>query len=81
MLKIDNFLYDDHWGSPTLTVLKELDVLNVLNMLKMTKDPSLSCWAVLFMNHAQRPMMHPNALDGNDRIGLMKLFLASLTKV
>ena len=28
----------------------------------------------------QRPMMSSNVLKGNDRIGLMKLFLASLTK-
>ena len=30
-------------------------------------------------NKAQRPMMRPT-LKGNDRIGLMKLFLASFTK-
>merc|ERR1739838_18039 len=29
---------------------------------------------------AEWPMMRPNALKGNDRIGLIKLFLAFLTK-
>jgi len=32
------------------------------------------------MNEAQRPMISPNALKGNDIIGLIKLFLALLTK-
>ena len=55
MPKMDNFLYEYHWGSPTLTllnvlsVLNEINVVNVLNVLKMPKDPSLACWA-LFCN-------------------------------
>ena len=29
------FLYENHWGSPTLTLLNELGVLGVLNMLNV----------------------------------------------
>ena len=35
--KLDNFLYENYWGSPTLTLL---NVLNVLNVLNMPKGPS-----------------------------------------
>ena len=48
MPKMDNFLYENHRGSLTLTLLNVLNVLNViivLNVLKMPKDPSLACWA------------------------------------
>ena len=34
----------------------------------------------LSLNKAQQPMMRPNALKGNYRIGRMKRFLAFLTK-
>ena len=40
---MDNFLYENHRGSPTMTLLK---VLNVLNVLNMPKDLSLACWAL-----------------------------------
>ena len=43
MPKMDNFLYENHWGSPSLTLL---NVFNVINVLKMPKDPSLACWAL-----------------------------------
>ena len=48
-------LYENHWGSPTLTLLNILGVLNVLNMLNVLNvlnipmDASLACWA-LFLN-------------------------------
>ena len=41
--KMGNFLFENHQGSPTLTLL---NVLNVLNVLNMPKDASLSCWAL-----------------------------------
>ena len=56
------FLYENHRGSPTLTLLNvfgAMDVLNVLNvlnvlhvlhvlhMLNMPMDASLACWALL----------------------------------
>ena len=55
MPKMDNFLYENHRGSPTLTwlevlnvlnVLNMLNVLNVLNVLNMPKDVSLAYWAL-----------------------------------
>ena len=52
--KMDNFLYENYWGSPTLTwpnvlnVLNVLNKLNVLNLLKRPKDSSLACWALFF---------------------------------
>ena len=48
---MSSFLYENHWGSPTLTLLNVLDelyeldvpnVLNVLNMLNMPMDASLA---------------------------------------
>jgi len=33
MPKMDNFLDENHWGSPTLTLLNVLKVLYVLNVL------------------------------------------------
>jgi len=33
MPKMDNFLDENHWGSPTLTLLNVLNVLYVLNVL------------------------------------------------
>ena len=57
------FLYENHWGSPTLTllnvhgvlgvpnVLYELNVLimlYVLNVLNMPMDASLACWALFY---------------------------------
>ena len=54
MPKMDNFLYENHRGSPTLTLLKVLNVLNVLNELNvlnnMPKDPLLACWALLLLD-------------------------------
>ena len=56
MLKTSGFLHENHWGSPTLTLLNVLGVLavlNVLNMLhvlyvlNMLMDASLACWALL----------------------------------
>ena len=56
-------LSENHWGSPTLTllnvlgvlnvpnvlnVLNVLDVLNVLSVLDMPMDASLACGALLF---------------------------------
>ena len=53
------FLYENHCGSPTLTlvnalgvlgvlnVLNMLNLLNMLNVLKMPTDASLACWALL----------------------------------
>ena len=46
------FLYENHRGSPTLTllnvlgVLGVLNVLNVLDVLNMPMDASLACWAL-----------------------------------
>ena len=57
MLKMSRSLYENHWGSPTLTLLNVLGVLNVLNVLNVIKalhvlhvlnmlmDASLACWA------------------------------------
>ena len=62
-LKMSSFLYENHRGSPTLTllnvlgvlgvlpVLNMLNVLNVLNVLNMPMDASLGCWALF--SHAQ----------------------------
>ena len=53
-------LYENHWGSPTLTLLNVhsvLGVLNVLNVLYVLNmhtvlytpiDASLACWALFF---------------------------------
>ncbi len=55
MPKMTGFLYENHWGSPTLTLLNMLGVLNVLNILNrlnvlnvlyMPMDASLACWAL-----------------------------------
>ena len=55
------FLYENHRGSPTLTllnvlsVLGVLDVLNVLvalNVLNMPMDASLASWALFADNDA-----------------------------
>ena len=53
--------YENHWGSPTLTLLNVLGVLGVLNVLNvlhvlhvlrvlnMLMDASLACWALLIL--------------------------------
>ena len=53
-------LYENHWGSPTLTLLNVLGVLGVLNVLcvlhvlhvlhvlNMLMDASLACWALFY---------------------------------
>ena len=56
------FLYENHRGSPTLTllnvlgvlgmlnvliVLNLLDLLHLLHLLNMLMDASLACWALL----------------------------------
>ena len=46
MPKMETFLHENHRGSPTSTLLNVLNILNVLNVLKMSKDPSLACWAL-----------------------------------
>ena len=58
---MSRFLFDNHPGSPTLTLLDELvvlavlNVLNVLNVihvlhvLNMPMDASLACWAFFFL--------------------------------
>ena len=56
-LKMSRFLYENHGGSPTLTllngvqnvqnVLNVLHVLHVLHVLNMLMDASLACWAFL----------------------------------
>ena len=66
------FLYENHRGSPALTVLNVLGVLNVLNvlhvlhMLNMLMDASLACWALfltpkmggfLYENHRGSPTL------------------------
>ena len=60
MLKMGRSLYENHWGSPTLTllnvlgvlgvlnVLNVLNVLHVLHVLNMPMDASLACWALFF---------------------------------
>ena len=57
-LKMSPFLYENHWSSPTLTLLNVLGVLGVLNVLNvlhvlhvlrvlnMLMDASLACWAL-----------------------------------
>ena len=62
-LKMSRFLYENHWGSPTLTLLNVLGVLGVVNVLNvlnvlhvfhvlhvlnMPMDASLACWALFF---------------------------------
>ena len=51
---MDNFLYENHRGSTTLTLLNVLDVLNALKMLKRPKDSS-ACIAVSFLPVVVRP--------------------------
>ena len=55
MLKMSRSLYENHWGSPILTLLNVLgvlgvlivlNVLNVLYVLYMPMDASLGCWAL-----------------------------------
>ena len=49
---MSRFLHENHWDSPTLSLLNVLgvlgviDVLNVLNVLDMPMDASLACWAL-----------------------------------
>ena len=51
---MSRFLYENHRGSPTLTLLNVLGVLNVLNILhvlhvlNMPMDALLACWALFF---------------------------------
>ena len=57
---MSRFLYENHRGSPTLTllnvfgvlgvlnVLNLLNVLNVLHVLNMPMDASLACWALFY---------------------------------
>ena len=57
-LKMSPFLYENHWSSPTLTllyvlgvlgvlyVLHVLHMLHVLYVLNMPMDASLACWAL-----------------------------------
>ena len=35
MLEMENFLNKNHWGRPTLTLLKMLNMLNVLKVLSV----------------------------------------------
>ncbi len=53
---MNQFLYENHWDSPTLTLLNvlgvlgvpnALNVLHVLHVLNMPMDASLACWALL----------------------------------
>ena len=55
---MSNFLYENHRGSLTLTllnvlgvldVLYVLNVLHVLNVLNKPMDASLACWALFFL--------------------------------
>ena len=64
---MSRFLYENHRGSPTLTllnVLGVLGVLNVLNVLNMPMDASLACWA-LFSKKVQRNQTKVNFLVAN----------------
>ncbi len=46
MPKMNGFLYENHQGSPTLTLLNVLGVLGVLNPLNVLNMARLSCiWA------------------------------------
>ena len=53
---MSSFLYKNHRGSLTLTLLNVLGVLNVLNLLNvlhvlnMLMDASLASWALFFRN-------------------------------
>ena len=42
---MSRFLYENYWGSPTLTLLDVLGVLNVLNTLK---EALLAYWALFY---------------------------------
>ena len=56
---MNHFLYENHWDSPTLTLLNVLGVLgvpnalnvlhvlHVLHVLNMPMDALLACWALL----------------------------------
>ncbi len=56
---MSRFLHENHWDSPTLTLLNVLGVLGMLNVLNvlhvlyvphvlnMPMDASLACWALL----------------------------------
>ncbi len=52
---MSSFLYENHWGSQTLTllnvlgVLDVLNVLNVFNVLNMPMEASFACWALFFL--------------------------------
>ena len=46
MPKMDAFLNENHWDSPTLILL---NVLSLRNVLEMPKDPSLACWDLFFL--------------------------------
>ena len=41
MLKMSRSLYENHWGSPTLTLLNVLGVLGVLNGLNVLNVPNV----------------------------------------
>ena len=50
---MSDFLYENHRGSPILTLLNVLGVLGVLyvlNVLDMPKDASLASWALFFFS-------------------------------
>ena len=62
MPKMDNFLDENHWDSPTLTLL------NVLNVLNMPNDASLACWAlfifILFLDASLYEGVSVRRMDG-----------------
>ena len=41
MPKLDGFLYEKHWRSPTLTLLDFMGVLGVLNVLNLLNVPNV----------------------------------------
>ena len=47
--KMSCFLYENHWGSPTLTLLNVLGVLGVLNVLHVLKCASCASCALFYL--------------------------------
>ena len=53
---MDNFLYENHWGSLTLTLLNVLNVLNVLKVLNVLNLLNMPIGPIAQGPIAQRPI-------------------------
>ena len=53
---MEKFLNENHWGRPTLTLLKVLNVLNVLKVLNVLNVPNMPIGPIAQESIAQGPI-------------------------